>query len=180
MRISDNNQPSGNKPTEAVETVYIGLGGNVGDVEASMLKALDLLSANPAISLEAKSSLYKTPPWGDENQDWFLNACASLRTNLTPHDLLSVIKDIEKELKRKKTRHWGPRTIDLDILLFGERILSSEKLQIPHPRMAQRGFVLLPLGEIAPGIAINGETIEALLEQLDTSDIKRIKLPNEW
>ena len=119
-------------------TVYIGLGGNVGDVEASMRQALALLDKHPQISLIAKSSLYETPPWGDEDQDRFLNACAKLETRLEPDELLGEMKAIEKGLLRKKTRRWGPRTIDLDILLYGETGYKSQALEIPHPRMTDR------------------------------------------
>lgn len=163
-----------------METVYIGLGGNVGDVEASMRSALKALDGHPAITLKAKSALYETPPWGDENQDWFLNACARLETTLAPQALLDVMKSIESDLKRVKTRHWGPRTIDLDILLFGDREISDDRLEVPHPRMMERGFVLLPLQDLAPDISVKDRPLPHWLGKLETSEIRRIKSSQEW
>jgi len=172
--------PDPDNSSRVSETVHIGLGGNIGDVEASMIGALKSLNCHPRIELIGKSALYKTPPWGDTDQDWFLNACATLRTDLSPSELLEAMKAVEGELKREKTRRWGPRTIDLDILLFGDLTLLTEGLEIPHPRMQERGFVLLPLRDIAPDVRVIDQPIAHWLDQLETGDIARIKEPEDW
>ncbi len=162
------------------QLVLIGLGGNVGDVTSTFLAALERLDRQEGIRVLQKSALYRTPPWGDENQDWFLNACAALETTLEPLQLLDVLKKTEQKLKREKTRRWGPRTIDLDILLFGNMELTSKRLTIPHPRMLERGFVLLPLNDIAAGMRINGEPVSHWLEMADLTGIEVARPVGTW
>lgn len=163
------------------QIVYIGLGGNVGDVVSSMVGALNSLNGNEAVRVVARSALYCTPPWGDENQADFVNACAKLETGLGPEALLALLKKQEARLLRKQTRRWGPRTIDLDILLFGDRDFRSEILEIPHPRMHQRAFVLMPLADIAVGDEIvRGKTIAKWLEACDQRGITRLEDQKGW
>lgn len=137
-------------------TAYIGLGSNLGDKEANIKKALELLRKTPGIQVKKVASLYKTAPLYMTRQDWFLNTVVEIETTLTSRQLLTQLKDIEKKLERKPTVRWGPRTIDLDILLYGCDRVKCDDLVIPHPRMTERAFVMVPLAEIAPNICIPG------------------------
>ncbi len=152
---------------------YIGLGGNIGDVHANMQTALEMIHADDNIEVLRISSVYKTPPWGIKNQNWFLNACACLKTTLTAHELLQVCLEVEKQLKRVRQVRWGPRTIDLDILVFGDERIEQEDLQIPHPRMHERAFVIQPMMDLAPELTLQGKTISKWLSQIDIEDIKK-------
>lgn len=153
-------------------TAYIGIGGNVGDVFENMKSALNLLNDHSSISVNRISRVYKTPPWGIEDQDWFLNACVSVETNLTAQELLQSCLEVEVALKRIREIRWGPRTIDLDILVFGEENIAHDNLQVPHPRMHERAFVLMPMADIAPDLFLNGKTISQWLEAIDTTGIQ--------
>ena len=157
-------------------TAYIGLGGNVGDVFANMQSALNALNSHEKISVRSISNLYKTPPWGIEDQDWFLNACASIETGLSAQKLLRQCLETEKTLKRVRDVRWGPRTIDLDVLIFGEEVIEEDKLQIPHPRMHERAFVLRPMADIAPQLMLRDKTISQWLAEIDSSEIKSTDL----
>jgi 2-amino-4-hydroxy-6-hydroxymethyldihydropteridine diphosphokinase len=129
---------------------YIGIGSNVGDREANCRKAIELLAeAGRVISV---SSLYYTEPVGYKEQEDFINAVVSLETDLSARELLDACHAVEDRLGRKRTLRWGPRTIDLDILLYGDLMMSQPDLVIPHPLMATRKFVLAPLAEIAPEV----------------------------
>lgn len=160
--------------------VWLGLGGNVGDVRNSLLGALSELQSNDEITIKSVSNLYKTPPWGDENQDWFLNACAEIETSLEPIALLDRVKQIEKKFKRKDARKWGPRTLDIDILVYEGVALRTKRLELPHPSIAGRAFVLLPLHDIAPKLGINGTSVTELLEKVDVSQIQQIGTLEAW
>ncbi|WP_209853000.1 2-amino-4-hydroxy-6-hydroxymethyldihydropteridine diphosphokinase [Paenibacillus sediminis] len=127
---------------------YIALGANLGDREGTLISAIDRLDAHPQINVLRCSSLYETDPVGYVDQPSFLNMAASLRTSLKPKELLNVMLDTERELGRVRTIRWGPRTVDLDLLWFGGIVLETEELILPHPRMAERAFVLVPLSEI--------------------------------
>jgi 2-amino-4-hydroxy-6-hydroxymethyldihydropteridine diphosphokinase len=131
-------------------TAYIGLGSNIGDRQENLDRAIELLKNDPDIKVKAISDYINTSPVGYIDQPDFLNAVVELETSLSPHELLKACNNIEQELKRKRIIHWGPRTIDLDILLYGDLITEGEELVIPHPRMHEREFVLKPLNEIAP------------------------------
>jgi 2-amino-4-hydroxy-6-hydroxymethyldihydropteridine diphosphokinase len=131
--------------------VYIGIGANLGDRKASCLRSIEILKEK-GIVIRKISSLYETEPWGVEDQPKFLNMAIEIETGLAPEYLLALLKDIEKEIGREHTSRWGPRTIDLDILLFNDLIIDREDLTIPHPHMHERDFVLRPLFEIAPDI----------------------------
>lgn len=135
-----------------ITKAYIGLGSNIGDRKEHLDRAIALLKNNKSIRVTAVSAYLNTTPVGYTEQPDFLNAVAELETGLSPHELLEQCNRIEQELKRKRIIHWGPRTIDLDILLFGGLVLKDELLTVPHPRMHEREFVLKPLSEIAPDV----------------------------
>jgi 2-amino-4-hydroxy-6-hydroxymethyldihydropteridine diphosphokinase len=132
-------------------TVYLGVGSNLGGRLKNCLDAIDLLNRN-SIFIKKKSSFYETRPWGVINQPNFINLVVEADTQLSPLNLLGLIKKIEKVVGRKETYRWGPRVIDLDILLFDDIIFEDERLKIPHPLMHLREFVLRPLCEIAPDV----------------------------
>ncbi|THD46581.1 MAG: 2-amino-4-hydroxy-6-hydroxymethyldihydropteridine diphosphokinase [Bradyrhizobium sp.] len=137
----------------------LGLGGNVGDVAAAFVAALRALAAAPGIRLTALSSVYRTPPWGKRDQPDFLNMAALLQTALPPRELLARCLDAERALGRLRLERWGPRTIDIDILTYGETIIDEPELKIPHPRLAERAFALGPLAEIAPRLRFGGRDV---------------------
>ncbi len=129
--------------------VYLGLGSNLGNREKNIKTALKYLEDQPEINLIKKSSFYETEPWGNTKQNKFINAACLIETSLDPHDLLKKIKQIEYEyMGRQKTEKWGPRIIDIDILLYEDKIINDAQLTIPHPHINEREFVLAPLQEI--------------------------------
>ncbi len=130
--------------------VYLSLGSNLGDKTGNLAQAIDLLAHHDKIRVTHKSSLYITAPWGKTDQDEFINQVVEIDTELTPLELLNVLQQIEIKLGRLRNEKWGPRVIDLDILLFGEETIALPELVIPHPHMYARLFVLIPLQEIAP------------------------------
>lgn len=141
------------------QIVYLSLGSNLGDRQSYLSKALDQLAANLAIKLTAVSSLYETDPVGDTDQDQFYNCVVELKTSLTAWGLLKTCQMIEQELGRQRTRRWGPRTIDIDILFFGSLRQDDPELILPHPRMAERDFVQIPLQEIKEGLIRSTEQV---------------------
>lgn len=158
---------------------YLGLGGNIGDPRSMMAAALKLLDADPGVSVDKVSSLYRTPPWGITDQPDFLNAAAAVTTALAPRDLLARCLEAEKKLHRVRDRRWGPRSIDLDVLVYDDLNRDEPGLVLPHPRMMDRAFVLVPLLEIAPDLAIGGVRIDDRLTELGLEGIERIEGP-EW
>ena len=155
--------------------VYIGIGSNVGDRENNIFLSLEMMKKSGKIHIISLSSLYETEPEGYENQNWFLNCAAGLKTALKPYELLDFLKSIEQAIGRKKSVRWGPREIDLDLLLYDDLYLKSDNLIIPHPRMHERKFVLVPLAEIAADVIhpILNKSIKVLLDELDTQKIVR-------
>ena len=145
-------------------TAYLGLGGNLGDRLAALKEALALLDAAPGMRTLSCSSVYETEPWGVADQPRFLNLVAGFETTLSPPDLLAVCKQVESRVGRIESYRWGPRQIDVDILLYGDEAVSCDQpdLQIPHARLAERAFVLVPLAEIAPDAVVPGIGKEAL------------------
>lgn len=147
---------------------YIGLGTNVGDKEANIKTALKHLKAEREIKVLRVASLYYTEPIGLPEQEWFVNTVVEVETSLPPFDLLSKLILIENRMGRNHNIYWGPRVIDLDILLYGEIRVNIPGLQIPHPRMIDRAFVLVPLAELEPDMLLEGRRIDVLAEQLST------------
>jgi len=146
-------------------TAYLGLGSNLGDRERNIARALQRL--RQTMTVEQVSSIYETEPMGYREQPWFLNAVCQVSTQLDPFSLLRLAKEIEVELGRVPSFANAPRIIDIDILFYGDEVVAAESLTIPHPRLAERLFVLLPLSEIAPGLIhpSAGKTIKQLLKQ---------------
>lgn len=138
------------------ERVFIGIGSNMGNKEDNIKRALEMLSEDGRISVGEVAPLYRTEPVGYQDQDWFLNTVAVIETVLPPHDFLTVLMDIENKMGRKRTVRWGPRVIDLDILLYGDISLNTPDLQVPHPRMLERAFVVAPLADLHPEMALPG------------------------
>jgi 2-amino-4-hydroxy-6-hydroxymethyldihydropteridine diphosphokinase len=129
---------------------YLGLGSNLGDRLETLQRAADLLDAGPGITVLASSRVWETDPVGGPAQPDFLNAVLRIETDLSPHDLLTAVHSVEAALSRVRDVRWGPRTIDVDIELFGDEAIEEPDLTIPHPRMLERAFVLLPLLELEP------------------------------
>ncbi|KAA5806988.1 2-amino-4-hydroxy-6-hydroxymethyldihydropteridine diphosphokinase [Thermoanaerobacterium thermosaccharolyticum] len=144
---------------------YMSIGSNVGDREGYLKSALIKLAKNSVI-IEKVSPIYETEPVGYKEQGKFLNAVVQTKTELKPHELLKIINTVEKELGRERLIRWGPRTIDIDILLYGDVTINDDDLKIPHERMWERAFVLVPLNDIAPNIVKGGMKLSDIVESL--------------
>ena len=157
----------------------LALGGNVGDVRNTLDRAQDMLCDNIDTRLIAASSHYLTPPWGVTDQPAFVNMCLSVDTALSPRALLERMQETEKKLgrNRRKEIRWGPRTIDIDLLAYDNIVMQDKELILPHPRIFERAFVLVPLAEIVPDRIIAGVRVRDALQKLDTSAI-RLLPPN--
>ncbi|MEX0346499.1 MAG: 2-amino-4-hydroxy-6-hydroxymethyldihydropteridine diphosphokinase [Rhizobiaceae bacterium] len=164
----------------SAERIFVGLGGNIGDPRRAMASAISTLVRDADIEMIAVSSLYSTPPWGISEQPDFLNAVVELKTTLEPRQLLDKCLEVERSLKRERKERWGPRIIDLDIIAYGRREVRENDLQLPHPRLAERAFVLVPLAEIAPEFVIGGNAVHELLDVVDTEGIERIANADSW
>ncbi|WLP59777.1 2-amino-4-hydroxy-6-hydroxymethyldihydropteridine diphosphokinase [Bacillus pumilus] len=152
-------------------TAYIALGSNIGKKETYLKEAVKKLHKHPDVQVEQISSIYETTPVGYENQDDFLNMAVKISTSLRPNELLALTQKIEQELGRTREVRWGPRTADLDILLYNRENIETEQLVVPHPRMYERLFVLVPMSEICPEI---GEVqINAVTDQEGVSIWKK-------
>ncbi|MDD7909393.1 MULTISPECIES: 2-amino-4-hydroxy-6-hydroxymethyldihydropteridine diphosphokinase [Pseudovibrio] len=144
----------------------LGLGSNMGDTKSYIEAAISALSAFEGIEVVGRSSDYRTPPWGPVPQDDYRNCCVTVKTHLSPKRLLEACLGIEKQLGRVRDERWGPRTIDIDVLLYGETRVEDDVLSVPHPRMMERAFVLVPLAEIWPNALIGGGlTVAGALEK---------------
>lgn len=167
-------------PEKTLEIAALGLGGNIGDPPSSMAEALHQLDAHEDCRVVAVSKLYSTPPWGKTDQADFFNCCVLVETSLEPEDLLDVCLSIERGMKRVRLERWGPRTIDIDILTYGTREQRSEKLEVPHPRMTDRGFVMMPLADIAPDLLVRGRAVRDWLSEADTAGIRIARESRDW
>ncbi len=154
----------------------LGLGGNIGDVRATLDRAVAVLCDEGGMQLLAQSSDYKTPPWGVEDQPAFVNRCILVATMLTPRALLERALAVERTLGRERAREqrWGQRPIDIDLLAYDDVAMDEAGLTLPHPRLLERAFVLVPLAEIAPDRMIAGVRVRDALAGLDTHGIERL------
>jgi 2-amino-4-hydroxy-6-hydroxymethyldihydropteridine diphosphokinase len=159
--------------------VYIGMGSNMGSKAENLARARQMIEAIDDVNIVKASSLYQTPPWGKTDQEDFINQVIAIDTELPPLELLHELQNLEIKLGRQRHEHWGPRVIDLDILLFGEENIATEELKVPHPYVMQRLFVLMPLQEIEPDMAFpDGSKIAEVLNRLtgsaEASDIRKL------
>lgn len=158
-----------------MKTIYLSLGSNMGDRAGNIRRAIDALGAR-GVRVTRESSLYETEPLEIRDQAWFLNCVVEAETDLMPQQLMRALLEIERELGRKRRVPRGPRLIDMDILLFGSSAVHAAELEIPHPRMAERRFVLVPFAEIAPGVrhpVLKKTIAELLAETPDRSEVRR-------
>jgi 2-amino-4-hydroxy-6-hydroxymethyldihydropteridine diphosphokinase len=157
----------------------IALGGNVGDVRATFQKAIANICGMTQAALLARSSDYLTPPWGEAEQASFINACIEIDTPLDPHALLFTLHKIETKFgrDRAKEQRWGPRTLDLDLIAYDEVSIEKPELTLPHPRLFERAFVLVPLAEMSPDRVIGGRGVASALAGLSTEGIERLPDP---
>ena len=162
------------------ERVYLSLGGNLGDPAKAMGAALRILDEDPSTEVVKVSSLYRTPPWGKTDQPDFLNAAAEIETGLSPRELLDLCLEAERRLKRVRQERWGPRLVDIDIVVFGDRRINEAGLDIPHPRMLERAFVLVPLAEIAPDFMVEGDSLAGHLGNIDRAGIEKLPSSGDW
>ena len=153
------------------ESVYLALGTNLGDREENLSRARALLS--PKVKIIEASPIYITPPWGYEDQPDFLNQVLEVQTKLKPRPLLKFLKKIETKMGRLETFRNGPRLIDIDILFYGQRVIRGTELSIPHPRLYERAFVLVPLNDIAPNFIhpVLNMTVETMLSKIDVKGV---------
>ncbi len=154
----------------------IALGSNLGNSCAILRSALKALAQTPRLGLERRSHLYRTPPVGPPQPD-YINACAIFGTTLEPISLLNRLLEVERQFGRVRRERWGPRLLDLDLILYDDLIMDSPRLQLPHPRMTERGFVLLPLAEIAPDWVepVSGKAIATLAQVVDADGIEKLE-----
>ena len=155
----------------------IGLGSNMGDKAKNIDRAVALLTSDGRVKLVARSRDYRSAPWGIAEQDWFVNACVTVQTDLSARDLLKRCQDVENVMGRERKQKWGPRLIDVDILTYRDQVISEPDLTVPHPLIAERGFVLIPLMEIAPEIVLKGQSLQGLVEAIDARDV--VAMENE-
>ncbi len=152
--------------------IYLGLGSNIGETRKNIESALDLLENK--VNILKRSSFYETEPVGFKDQPWFLNIVVEAQTELSPEELLVFTQSIEKDMRRVKTIINGPRNIDVDILIYDDFRLESENLIIPHPRMQERNFVMVPLFEIAPDLILDNKQIKDIVENLKGEEIRKV------
>jgi 2-amino-4-hydroxy-6-hydroxymethyldihydropteridine diphosphokinase len=153
----------------------VAFGGNVGDARGTIGRAIEKFCTG-GVRLQARSSDYLTPPWGVTDQPPFINACIAVTTKLTPQELLAHAREVETIFgrDRKNEQRWGPRPIDIDLLAYDDLALDTPDLTLPHPRLFERAFVLVPLAEIAPGRVIGGRKVSDAMAKVDRAGIERL------
>lgn len=157
-----------------MQIAYLGLGSNIGDKKKYLYDALQLLNRHEGIRITRVSSLYETEPWGYKEQDLFMNLVVEIETSLNPFELLEVCQLIESDLGRIREMKWGPRVIDVDILLYGKENIMTERLIVPHPYMTDRDFVMIPLAEINPQYTIKGKQAHEWSKKFNAMAIKKV------
>lgn len=156
-------------------TVYIALGANLGDPVQTLKDATLHLSGLPQLQFLRSSSLYTSTPMGPSDQPDYVNAVCCADTNLAPLELLDLLQAVENQFGRQRLRHWGPRTLDLDLLLYDNLIIDEPRLTVPHPGMTDRDFVLIPLAELAPELSLpDGRSLASFLIDMTHHDLKKI------
>lgn len=160
----------------AMTAAWLGLGGNVGDSRVILDRAVKMLCDDITVRLVARSSDYRTPPWGFKYQPPFINLCIAVETSLGPRELLARAQAVELQLGRDRAheKRWGPRTADIDIIAYGNLAVHELGLTVPHPRLFERAFVLLPLAEIAPELTIGGRSVREAAAAVDSAGIERL------
>lgn len=158
-----------------MKQAWIALGSNISPRETYLEQAAQKLKEQTGIRLKQVSTVYETDPVGYEDQDQFLNLVVEVETSLEPMELLHICQNIEQELGRERVIRWGPRTVDLDILLYSTENMNVEELILPHPRMHERAFVLVPLAEIAPDLLLKGKQIKEWLDSMAEQDVQGIR-----
>jgi 2-amino-4-hydroxy-6-hydroxymethyldihydropteridine diphosphokinase len=160
-----------------LKTAFLGLGSNIGDREANLRTALEHLDPDD-VRVTRRSSLYETAPPELRDQPWFLNAVVEVETSLFPIQLLTRVREIERRMGRRRVTPKGPRNIDIDVLFYGRSVITTAELEIPHPRIARRRFVLEPLAEIAPNFRhpLTGKTAIEMLAALEPQEIRRLEI----
>ncbi len=160
-----------------MKTAYLGLGSNLGNREANLRQALDRMESE-GIRVVRRSSIYETEPRDLPDQPWFLNAAVEVETDLFPLQLLARLQNIEREMGRRRVTPKGPRNIDIDVLFYGRSVIATADFQVPHPRIAQRRFVLEPLAEIAPEFRhpMTGKTAREMLASLEPQGVRRLNV----
>lgn len=154
---------------------YLGLGTNMGDRIEYITSACEILSNNENIKIINKSNIYETKAWGYTDQADFLNLCLEIETSLDEYKLLETCQEVEQKLNRERIIRWGPRTIDVDILFFNDIILDNENLSLPHPRISERAFVLIPLMDLNKNLLIKGKVISEYLNSLTNEERDEVK-----
>ena len=156
--------------------VLIALGGNVGDVRDTLREALATLGRGPNVKVIRRSPSYLTPAWGVKDQPPFINCCAAIETTLSPHDLLKRVQEVERAFGRDRAneRRWGPRKLDIDIVAYDDLTVNEPDLTLPHARLFERAFVLVPLADIAADRVIAGVSVKDALTKVDATGIERL------
>jgi 2-amino-4-hydroxy-6-hydroxymethyldihydropteridine diphosphokinase len=155
---------------------FVGLGGNLGDIRATLAGAIAKFCDGREVQLLARSSDYRTPPWGKQDQPPFVNACIQVATTLTPQALLDRALAVERVFGRDRSREtrWGPRPLDMDLIAYDDLTIDQPGLCLPHPRLFERAFVLVPLAEIAPDAVIAGRRVGDAVREVDAGGIERL------
>lgn len=170
--MNDKAAPAHREHAQSTYDAIIALGSNIGNSRANMARALELLSDDGEVRLVTRSRDFKTPPWGITDQPWFANACASVRTSLGARALLERCLAVERQLGRVRTQKWGPRIIDLDVLVHRDGAVAEDDLELPHPRITERAFVLAPLADVDPDLMLDGKSVLEWLALADTTGVE--------
>ena len=154
--------------------IGLGFGSNIGVKADNIFQAVQEIGASGHVRNLRLSSLYRTAPWGNIEQDWFVNACAIAETDLSAPELLDLVQSVERKMGRQRIVHWGPRNIDIDVLFYGDARVDMPNLTIPHVELLNRAFVIVPLLELAPSLVIGGTPLREALQRLDAADVIKI------